>query len=142
MKAFLSKNTEEHDEGLNLSGWDTETRLAMIEEWLLQQQNKREKTMLYMIMYDIENNKVRTHVAKYLIKKGCMRIQKSIYLAKSSRTTYEDIYETLRDINGMYQNYDSIFVLPIPEEKFKHMKVIGKNIEFEMVTKEKNVLFF
>lgn len=42
----------------------------------------------------------------------------------------------------MYKNYDSIFVLPIPEEKFANMKVIGKNIEFELVTKSKNVLFF
>src|SRR5690554_4909906 len=32
--------------------------------------------MLSLIMYDIENDKVRTLLAKYLIEKGCVRIQK------------------------------------------------------------------
>lgn len=93
-------------------------------------------------MYDIENHRIRNQVAKYLIRKGCMRIQKSIYLAKSSRTTYQHIYTTLREINNMYENRDSIFVLPVPEEKFQNIKVIGKNVQFDLVTKSKNVLFF
>jgi CRISPR-associated protein Cas2 len=71
-----------------------------------------------------------------------MRIQKSLYLAKSSRVTYNEIHDALRDINAMYNNHDSIIVLPVPEEKFKNIKLIGQNIEFEIVTKEHNVMFF
>lgn len=93
-------------------------------------------------MYDIENNKIRTHIAKYLTKKGCLRIQKSVYLAKSSVSVMKDISKTLKEINEVYQNQDSIFVLPVPEEKFSNITVIGQNIEFEIVTKPKNVLFF
>lgn len=141
MRPFKEPN-QEMEEGLNLVGLDIDTRLVLIENWLTIQKQNKDRNMLYMIMYDIENDKVRTQIAKYLIKKGCMRIQKSVYLSKSNRTTYQDIYETLRDINTMYKNYDSIFVLPLPEEKFNHMKVIGKNIEFELVTKPKNVMFF
>ncbi|MBK8390592.1 MAG: hypothetical protein IPL23_15480 [Saprospiraceae bacterium] len=59
-------------------------------------------------------------------KKGCLRIQKSVYLAKSNRTLYTEITETLKDINEMYNNEDSIFVLPVPEEKFAHMKAFWK----------------
>lgn len=36
--------------------------------------------MLFFVMYDIESNKVRYNVVKYLQKKGCTRIQKSIFL--------------------------------------------------------------
>ena len=93
-------------------------------------------------MYDIENNKIRTHVAKYLIKKGCLRIQKSVYLAKSSPSLMKEISGTLKEINEVYDNTDSIFVLPVPEEKFSNITVIGRNIEFDIVTKPKNVLFF
>lgn len=93
-------------------------------------------------MYDIENNKIRTHIAKYLIKKGCLRIQKSVYLAKSSPSIMKEISQTLKEINEIYENSDSIFVLPVPEEKFNNITVIGQNVEFDIVTKTKNVLFF
>src|SRR5690606_1027949 len=105
-------------EGINLTSLPLNEKIERIEEWLLENQRSKDKSMLYIVMYDIENNKVRTQVAKYLIKKGCLRIQKSVYLAKSNRTLYKDICEALKDINEMYENDDSIFVLPIPEEKF------------------------
>ena len=38
--------------------------------------------MLYFIMYDIRNNKIRTLISKYLLKKGCQRVQKSIFFAE------------------------------------------------------------
>lgn len=128
--------------GKDLSGLSISDKIEKIEDWLFSLKTQKDKLMLYLIAYDIEDNRVRAQIAKYLIKKGCMRIQKSVYLAKSNRTTYNDIHETLFDINGMYANHDSIFVLPVPEEKFQNIKVIGKNIEFELVTKHKNVLFF
>ena len=130
------------EDGIDMSTASISKKINTLESWLQSYKNDKSKNMLYLIAYDIENNKVRTQIAKYLIKKGCMRIQKSLYLAKSSKTTYTDIYETLRDINEMYQNHDSIIVLPVPEEKFKNLKLIGQNIEFEVVTKEHNVMFF
>ena len=136
------KQSFQLEEGKNISNLTIDERVEKIEEWLYKQRKIKDRTMLYLVMYDIENDKIRTQVAKYLIKKGCLRIQKSVYLTKSNRTTYDDIYETLRDINGMYENEDSIFVMPIPEEKFAHLKAIGKNVEFEVITKPKNVLFF
>jgi CRISPR-associated endonuclease Cas2 len=131
-----------NDPGIDLSASSIDLKISKLESWLETYKNDKTKNMLYLIAYDIEDNKIRTQIAKYLIKKGCMRIQKSMYLAKSNKTTYTDIYETLRDINVMYKNHDSIIVLPVPEEKFKNIKLIGQNIEFEVVTKEHNVLFF
>jgi len=132
---------------LLLHGTDLSTLLLMdkidiITEWLYKHKKQNDRTMLYLIMYDIENNRIRTNIGKYLIRKGCLRIQKSIYLAKSSRTLYQQIYKTLKEINNIYENHDSIFLLPVPEEKFQNIKVIGKNVEFDLVTKSKNVLFF
>jgi len=134
--------TVSEDLAYEISHLPLEERLHEMMRWLTVRSRAKSNLMLYLVMYDIENNKVRTQIAKYLIKKGCLRIQKSVYLAKSSPAMMNEISTTLRDINGMYQNEDSIFVLPVPEEKFSHMRVIGLNIEFDIVTKPKNVLVF
>ena len=44
--------------------------------------------MLFFVMYDIESNKVRRLVAKYLEEKGCTRVQKSIF---SCRLAYSHL---------------------------------------------------
>jgi CRISPR-associated endonuclease Cas2 len=129
-------------DAMSLADVDLEQKIQYIMGWLARQSRSKSTYMLYMIMYDIENNKIRTHIAKYLIKKGCLRIQKSIYLAKSSPTVMKEITATLKEINEIYENKDSIFVLPVPEEKFNNIKVIGKNIDFEIVTDAKKILFF
>lgn len=129
-------------DAMSLADMNLEQKIQYIMGWLARQSRSKSTYMLYMIMYDIENNKIRTHIAKYLIKKGCLRIQKSIYLAKSSPTVMKEITATLKEINEIYENKDSIFVLPVPEEKFNNIKVIGKNIDFELVTDAKKILFF
>ena len=115
-------------------------RISRLMEWLQEQTTLNDDRMLYFIMYDIEDNKIRTQIAKYLIAKGCMRVQKSIYLAKTQAQVYREIADVLREINELYDNHDSIFLLPVPEDKFRHMRVIGKNVEFDLVTRPVNVL--
>jgi len=133
---------EAEDQNGAISTMPIDQKIHVIMEWMSKRSRIKSNVMLYLIMYDIENNKIRTHIAKYLTKKGCLRIQKSVYLAKSSVSVMKDISKTLKEINEVYQNQDSIFVLPVPEEKFSNITVIGQNIEFEIVTKPKNVLFF
>lgn len=128
--------------GGNISALPVEDKIHHIMAWLAAFSRVKSNTMLYMIMYDIENNRIRTNIAKYLIRKGCLRIQKSVYLAKSSPALMREISETLKEINEIYENEDSIFVLPVPEEKFSNIKVIGRNVEFEVITSPRNVLFF
>lgn len=138
----IEDRLDTHIEKNTLAEMAIEQKIHFIMGWLARQSRSKSNTMLYMIMYDIENNKIRTHVAKYLMKKGCLRIQKSVYLAKSSPAVMKEIGQILKEINEVYDNEDSIFLLPVPEEKFNNIMVIGKNVEFEIVTKPKNVLFF
>ncbi len=133
---------EQNREGDSVLGLPVEEKLTRMMEWLIRKSRVKTNTMLYLVMYDIENNKVRNHIAKYLIRKGCLRIQKSVYLAKSTASVMKEISTTLKEINEIYENEDSILVLPVSEEKFSNIRMIGKNIEFELVTKETKVLFF
>lgn len=118
-----------------------EERLKMI--FGIVKNNKREATqMLFFVMYDIESNKVRRHVVKYLERQGCTRVQKSIFLADLPVAKYEQIKSDLTEVQACYENFDSILVVPISTDYLKAMKVIGQSINVDVITKTKNTLFF
>lgn len=118
-----------------------EARLDMIFE-ITERKETNVGNMLFFVMYDIEDNRVRNLVSKYLVKKGCTRIQKSIFLADLSSEKYEQIRNDLTEVQAAYENLDSILVVPISTDYLKSMKIIGKNISVDVITKSKNTLFF
>ena len=98
--------------------------------------------MLFFVMYDIESDKVRRLVVRYLQKSGCTRVQKSIFLAESPVATYNRIREDLAEVQAVYDNQDSIIVLPVTTDYLRMMKIIGKEVNIDIITKTKNTLFF
>lgn len=110
---------------------------------LLLNKNKfKSDDMIFFVMYDITNNKVRTQIAKYLIDKSCVRVQKSIFLVKASRPVFKEISDTLLEIQAMYENKDSILIVPVSTDEINAMKIIGENVDFDLVLKNKNTMFF
>lgn len=98
--------------------------------------------MLFFVMYDIESNKVRYNIAKYLQRKGCTRIQKSIFLADLDGGTYNEIRQDLTEIQSLYDNHDSIIICPVSTDMLRSMKVIGKNIDLDLIVHNRNTMFF
>jgi CRISPR-associated endonuclease Cas2 len=109
---------------------------------IVQGKPKKSTTMNYMILYDITHNKVRKMISDYLIKNGCIRIQKSVFMANSENKQFTIIYETLRDINSYYENEDSIIMVPINVSDVRSMKLIGQNVSVNILTDPPNTLFF
>lgn len=103
---------------------------------------KRKDRMLFFVMYDIENDKVRRLVVRYLQKLGCTRIQKSIFLAEGPVAVYNRIKDELSEVQTVYENQDSIIVLPITTDYLRMMKIIGREVNLDIVTKTKSTLFF
>jgi len=103
---------------------------------------KNKLHMIYFVMYDIEDNKIRTHIAKFLERKGCVRVQKSIFLAETSRELYDEIATTLKEVQEVYDNHDSIFLVPVSTDEIKSMRVIGQSIDFDLILGNRNTLFF
>ena len=93
-------------------------------------------------MYDIESNKVRNQVAKYLLRKGCFRVQRSIFLADLNNQDYEQIRSDLLEVQACYDNHDSIMIVPISTDFLRSMKIIGKSIDIDIIMNSKNTLFF
>lgn len=104
--------------------------------------NPNTDNMLFFVMYDIESNKVRNLVAKYLIRQGCFRIQHSIYLADMPNEKCEQIKEDLSEVQAAYDNHDSILVVPISTDYLRSMRVIGKALDVEVIMHSQNTLFF
>ncbi|WP_314666754.1 CRISPR-associated endonuclease Cas2 [Prevotella aurantiaca] len=98
--------------------------------------------MLFFVMYDIESNKVRYHISKYLERKGCVRIQRSIFLADLDKSIYDEIRSDLAEVQSLYDNHDSIIVCPVSTDQLRAMKVIGENIDVDIIIHSRNTLFF
>ena len=104
--------------------------------------NAKVTDMLFFVMYDIESNKVRQQIAKYLLKMGCFRVQRSIFLAELDPEKYERIRSDLTEVQSYYDNHDSILIVPVSTELIKSMKIIGKSIDVDIIMRTKNTLFF
>lgn len=102
---------------------------------------QKSTTMNYLIMYDIQNNKVRNLVAKYLLKNGCVRVQKSVFLVHSDHKKFDEIRQTLIEINDIYENDDSIILVPLNISDARSMKLIGKNVNIEQIIDPPNTVF-
>ena len=127
------------------TGWDTletlEQRIAHV-LGIVNNDNRKATDMLFFVMYDIESNKVRHQVAKYLLKMGCYRIQRSIFLADLTPERYEKIRTELTEMQSYYENEDSILIVPVSTDLLKAMRIIGKSIDVDIIMRTKNTLFF
>lgn len=109
---------------------------------IIRSKPQKSTNMNYFVLYDIEDNKVRNQVSKYLQRKGCIRVQKSVFLANSESKTFNEIYKTLHEINSFYENADSILLLPVNVSDVRSMKIIGKNLQVDTIIDTPNSLFF
>lgn len=109
---------------------------------ILHNKQRKNTNMLFFVMYDIESNKVRYQIAKYLLRKGCFRIQRSIFLADLNHEQYECIRSDLAEVQACYENQDSILIVPVSTDLLKAMKIIGKSLDLDIILHTKNTLFF
>lgn len=116
-------------------------RIDLLMDLLAKPIKIKPENVLAFIMYDIEDNKVRTLISKYLLKKGYTRIQKSIFFGNINRKIHAEVCETLNAVNNVYENGDSILCLPISTDLLNNLKVIGKDLSFALEVGHKNVLF-
>lgn len=108
---------------------------------LLNHPRKRAIHMTGFILYDIENNKVRRQIAKYLEKKGCLRIQKSVFFCHLPRKQWLEMKMNLKQVNDLYDNSDSIFFLPVSKDAIDGATCIGQQFISELQQSKPSVIF-
>ncbi len=117
------------------------TLLADWLDWLGKTPPKRPEEMYCFIFYDIENDKIRRLAARLLEKQGCVRVQKSVFFARIHRKRYAELAGLLRQIQQLYDNEDSIMMLPVGEDMLNSLQCIGQSFDLEMITAPKNTIF-
>ena len=115
-------------------------RVVQVERWLQSWSPQSIRQVVFVVMYDISDDKVRKYVADFLLREGMTRIQKSVFLGKRPVRAYRELSRKLEEMNAMYANKDSILILPVPEEKVGAMRVIGLDLNVRMVLARPNVL--
>ncbi len=100
--------------------------------------------MLYLICYDIENNTIRSRIAKTLERYGCERLQKSVFIGELNPKKYQALYQELgaeaEEENFAYT--DNVVAVPIESDIFAQIRLIGANQAIERLKNKPNTLFF
>lgn len=109
---------------------------------IIRRPQRNASSMIFFVMYDISSNKVRTLVSRYLEGKGCTRIQRSIFLADLPAETFETIKTDLTEVQAAYDNNDSILIVPISSGLLDAMRIIGQEVNVDLITHTRNTLFF
>lgn len=79
--------------------------------------------MNYMVSYDIRNNRIRKLVSDYLINKGFIRIQKSVFLGEVKVEIYENIIVYIENI--IDKESDNICSIPISKNDYFNIITMG-----------------
>jgi len=103
---------------------------------------KNPRAMNCFILYDITDNKLRVQLAKYLLAKGCQHVQKSVFLGNISKSIFNEIFSTISDLEPIYSDQDSIFMVPIGEYHLAEMKIVGKDVDMSFSRANEYVLYF
>jgi len=109
---------------------------------ILQLNYKNVRAMNCFILYDITDNKLRLQISKYLLKKGCQRIQKSVFLANITKQIYNEIFSTFQELEPVYNIKDSIFMVPIGEYHLAEMRMVGKDVDMSFSKAKEYALYF
>ncbi len=88
----------------------------------------------YLISYDISNNKLRTRLSKILLRHGCKRLQKSVFLVPNySKQELTDLRIALK-LAFQYknkQNNDSLICLEVTETNLNELLWHGDKEKIE-----------
>jgi CRISPR-associated protein Cas2 len=86
--------------------------------------------MLYLIVYDISENKIRNRVSKILKQYG-QRVQNSAFEIEISKRKLKAIFNEIEKI--IDSQTDSIFAFELPQETQKTIFKIGQKERLEYV---------
>lgn len=85
--------------------------------------------MMYLIIYDITENRIRTKVAKLLVKNGYERIQLSVFAGPFSPVANADLWRQLQILcprSGEAESGgNSLIVVEVPIKQFLKIHSIG-----------------
>ncbi|MEZ4961208.1 MAG: CRISPR-associated endonuclease Cas2 [Saprospiraceae bacterium] len=98
---------------------------------------------MYLIAYDIENDRLRTKTADQLLAAGCIRLQKSVFAGELDGALFKKVESWLKkNVNTAKYPDDKVLILDVGPETMKAMQWIGTpSDEWQLLTNPPDVLF-
>lgn len=95
---------------------------------------------IYLVCYDIADNKIRLKVAQLLIKWGYERFQKSIFTGLQHPADNGRLWLQLQQLLKKQENQtDKLVVMNISKPNFRNMKILGDtDIDIAYILGEKH----
>ena len=96
--------------------------------------------MITWVMYDIENDRARTRVAKFCKQAGLYRVQYSVFLGTLDRDRKDTLFLQIEE--EINEEKDKVYIFPMSKDELKRSVLMGQAFDKKMVTDEVRALFF
>jgi CRISPR-associated protein Cas2 len=80
--------------------------------------------MIYILFYDISDDKLRNKIAKLLISKGFERLQLSVFTGLENPVKNSRLWQTILDLLKP-EPTSKLYVLPVKKDYFCTMQGVG-----------------
>jgi len=96
--------------------------------------------MIAWVMYDIENDRARSRVAKYCKQAGLYRVQYSVFLGTLDGDQKDSLeLQIEEEINP---EKDKVYIFPMSQDELRETTLLGQAFDKKMVTDKVRALFF
>ncbi len=96
--------------------------------------------MIIWVMYDIENDKARNHVAKYCKQAGLYRVQYSVFLGLLNANQKDELQLKIEpEIN---LDKDKVYIFPMSQNELRETTLLGQAFDKKLVSDQVRALFF
>lgn len=102
---------------------------------------KNSEGVTFIIMFDISDGYTGNNVVSYLLKEGCLRIQKSIFIGNLPYYRIASIAKNLKETKDAYDNKDSYIIIPLRKESVDRMIVYGNRDNIDIILRRRPVIF-
>jgi len=96
--------------------------------------------MITWVMYDIENDRARTRVAKFCKQAGLYRVQYSVFLGTLDRDRKDAL--SLQIEEEINEQKDKVYIFPMSKDELNRSILLGKAFDQKLITDEVRALFF
>ncbi len=91
-------------------------------------------------MYDIENDKARTKIAKACKLAGLYRVQFSVFLGTLNANEKDSLQLEIKDL--IDEEVDKVYIFPMNKTEMQQTILLGQAFDKNLVTDEIRELFF
>lgn len=96
--------------------------------------------MIVWVLYDIENDRARTKIAKACQQAGLYRVQFSCFLGTLTAHEKDSLQLQLEEL--MDEKTDKVYLFPMNKTELQQTALLGQAFDKTLVTDEVRALFF